>query len=519
MLDTIYYFQIGVFVLNEATPECVPLAHMPQKPDTFITIPADPRPKMPRPASAKLHWEHKEESIDYIATASHVDVRSNTNALIAQMFSLSYIACENDEPNTKRPVTFMYNGGPGCASVPINFGGMGPKCIKTNGTKHLNYQAELLDNPYTLLKESDLVFFDAPGTGWSAFAEDADAKKYFGIDEDADAFARAIMQWLEDNGRWNSPVFIFGESYGTIRSAVLMRLLGERGVHVAGVVMLSSIFNWTMTLPDNDYYYLGMLPTFAATAQYFKRAGEGIDENTWFDQAMQFTEEVYAPALLLGDRISKEKMHEVAQGMEELIGLPASYIEEKKLRISLDMFRFQILRDEEKVCGRLDTRFTSYIPHPAQTEDAGADSDPSDDAIESTMTMAFRNFCHETLGYHPPAAYMGNNYASIGVHWNWKHEAPGTAFAVSAPNVAFDIATALKRSPTTHIAFLGGRFDAATTLWNTYHDISALFLPEEIKENTHWYRYGCGHMAYIDIPTLQQMSKDLHEFYTAALEI
>ena len=484
-----------------------------EKPDVFLTVASQARLEMPESKTKSFTWENNGKTINYDACASHIDVRSDTSKLIAKMFSVSYIS--NDE--TLRPVTFAYNGGPGSASVPVNFGGIGPKRVETDEMHHIKYCPEVKDNPHTLLKYSDLVFLDAPGTGWSYIAQDTKRSDVFGVDQDADCFARAIVSWLDEHDRWDSPVFIFGESYGTIRNAVLMRYLGERGVHLAGVVMLSSIFDWTMTLPGEDLYYLGMLPTFAATSQYFGKSGKGVDEDEWFVKAMNFTEEVYAPALLKGDRLSGEDMLSVATSMSEFIGLPVDYILENKLRVGLDQFRFNILKAEGKVCGRLDMRFSEYAPHPSQREDSGADSDPSDNAVNAAWNMAFRKFMKQDLGYEGPSNYILGNWEEVGMKWDFKHEAPGTGFKVGTPNVAFDIATALKRSPTTHIAFLGGRYDAATTLWNTYHDISCLFLPEDIKKNVHWYRYGCGHMAYTDVPTLIQMDKDLEEFYKAAL--
>lgn len=466
---------------------------------------------VPEPASARLVWSCGSESIDYEARASHIDVREDGGALIGRMFSLAYVA-QGEEG--ARPVTFCYNGGPGCASVPINFGGIGPRRVETDGTRHMATPGVVRDNPQTLLRQSDLVFLDALGTGWSPLAEGVDGKVAWGVDQDADMFARAIKQWLEDNGRWGSPVYLFGESYGTVRNAVLMRLLGERDVAVAGVVMLSAIFDWAQTLPGNDLYYLGMLPAYAAAAQFFGKTGSDVDENEWFERALTFTEETYAPALLKGDRLPADAELEVAEGMSELIGLPAASIARRHLRIELDMFRREILADEGKVTGRLDLRFTSDAPIGSQdSSDWFASEDAADDALESAWTCAFRAFCHDELGYHGPAAYLSNNYAKVGKGWDWSHCNAGTSGKVSAPNVTYDIAVAMRRNPNVRVAILGGRFDAATTLWNTLHDVACQFLSPELREHLEFKRYGCGHMAYVDIPTLEQMGRDMAEFY------
>lgn len=472
---------------------------------------------LPAPASQRLRWTHDGEHIDYVATAAHADVRSDTGRLSAQMFYLSYVSVDSDgKADPSRPVTFLFNGGPGSASVPINFGGMGPLRVQTDGTKHLPANSPVTDNPHTLLKYSDLVFFDAPGTGFSPVAADADPKEIFGIDGDADAFCRAITDWLEKEGRWSSPLYLFGESYGTVRNAVLMRLLGERGIKLTGVTMLSAIWDWVQTLPGEDLYYLGMLPTFAATAQFFGRAGNDVDVDAWFDKALQFSDEVYAPALLVGDRLGEAREREVAEQISALIGLPANYIASRHLRISLEDFRGRLLADEAKVCGRLDTRFVSDAPSYQQLPDWLAEEDAADDAVNAVWTTAFRSFLRDRLGYSSPARYLDNNYGRIGTKWNWEHEAPGTGEKVGAPNVALDIACALRRDPTIKMCVIGGRYDAATTYWNVIHDLSAQFLSDEIKERVEFHLYGCGHMAYVDVPTLEAMDKDLAAFYHKA---
>ncbi|MDU4970446.1 MAG: peptidase S10, partial [Atopobium minutum] len=164
-----------------------------EKADEFRTVAADPRPAVPEAKSAKLSWSGNGQVIDYVVTAGHLDVREDAGALLAQMFSISYVATKDGQPDPARPVTFAFNGGPGCASVPVNVGGIGPVRVETNGVKHVG-NPKLSDNPYTLLQQSDLVFLDAPGTGWSTLADGVDPKKIFGIDGDASAFARAIQE-------------------------------------------------------------------------------------------------------------------------------------------------------------------------------------------------------------------------------------------------------------------------------------------------------------------------------------
>ena len=491
------------------------LAQAQEKTRGYAVVPAERAGAVPEPASVRLTWTDGERTIDYEATAAHLEVRDDAGVLLGRMFSLSYVALDEEgRPDPARPVTFAYNGGPGSSSVPINFGGIGPKRVATDGVRHVRADAPVEDNPHTLLADSDVVFLDALGTGWSVLAEDADPKKLFCTDGDADAFARAICAWLTENGRWSSPLYLYGESYGTVRNSVLMRLLGERGVQLTGVVMLSAVFNIAGLLcPGDDLYYLGMLPTYAATAQFFGKAGAGVDENEWFERAMGFAEDELAPALLRGDRLGEARERAVAEQMSVLIGLPVEHILAHHLRIDLLDFRTHLLASEGRVCGRLDTRFCSDAPSPAQTYDMWvAGEDAADDAVEGAWVRAFRRFCADELGYRGPARYLSNNYDKVNAGWVWGHEEPGLG-DVPTPDVSLDIAVALRRNPTCKLAILGGRYDAATTWYNVVHDMSRQFLSPELKSRVSWHLYGCGHMAYVDEPTLEAMGRDIHEFY------
>ncbi|MGN0287685.1 MAG: S10 family peptidase [Atopobiaceae bacterium] len=480
---------------------------------SFPTVPASPQLPLSAPAQKRMSWSDGQRFMDYLVSVGYLDVRKDTGALEGKMFSITYERLSDGQPDRSRPVTFCYNGGPGCASVPVNFGGFGPKRVPTDGVRHLPSSTHAQDNPYTLLVDSDLVFLDALGTGYSPLAQGTDPKDVFGVDGDADAFCRAITDWLESHQRWDSPVYLLGESYGTVRNAVLMRLMGERGVKLTGVIMLSAIWNWVQTLPGEDLYYLGMVPTFAATAQYFGKVGKGVDPDEWFDRAMQWTDQVYAPALLAGDRLGADREKEVAQQLSEFIGLDPAFIRRRHLRVSLEDERRELLADEERVCGRLDMRFSSDAPGYAQQSWGWfAGEDAADDAVNAVWNSAFRSFLNQ-VGFHGAARYLDSNYESVGVNWQWSHEEPGTDEKAGAPNVTVDIACALRRDPTIHLMVLGGRYDAATTWWNVVFELSRQFLSPQVKQNVEFHRYGCGHMAYVDEPTLRQMSADLHEFY------
>lgn len=473
---------------------------------------------VPAPCSARLTWKVGAERIAYTATAEHLDIYDAARVLEGRMFNVSYVAHEvNGTPvkARKRPVTFAFNGGPGSASVPINFGGIGPVRVRPNGREFVGADYETEDNPGTLLRESDLVFLDALGTGWSFVAEGYDTKLVYGLEEDARTFCRAIIAWLDRHNRWGSPIYIFGESYGTMRSAVLMRYLGEAGLPVAGVVMLSAYYNWAQNLPGADLGYIGLLPSFAATAHHFGLVGEGTTVDEWFDRATEFAGSTYALGLLKGDTITPEGQRSLAEQVSGFIGLPVEYVLERNCRIELEDFRRDLLRARGQMVGRLDMRFveTSLLP-PQGASFYFACEDPANHALERTWFSAFRAFLRTRLGYENPREYRLSVWSEIGIGWNWVHDQPGfDETKTAAPNLAYDIATALRRSPTTKLMIMGGMFDAATPWWNMRNTISQLYLPASLRDGIVFRRYACGHMCYVDEQTLERMTCDLHEFY------
>ncbi|EFA22986.1 S10 family peptidase [Bifidobacterium gallicum] len=465
----------------------------------------------PADASKKMTWKGDGESIDYTAYAELLPVRDKDNAFIGNMFMFSQVADMDD--TSDRPVTFCWNGGPGGASYMVNIGGMGARRVPDDGEKHINGVGKLEDNPYTLLRASDLVFIDAFGTGYSRVDPSYDGKKVWGVDGDGDAFVRGIIAWLRKHNRFNSPLYLYGESYGTMRNAVVYRMLGEHGVGVRGVIEQSTILDYAPTLSGNDAYYLGMTPVYAATAAYFGKAGEGYTEHQWFDKAFEFVDNTLSQAITMGDRLPQERMKAVANEMSELIGLPAEFIMAKGLRIELDTFRKNLLKDEGKTLGRYDMRFTTYAYQDVQGDNEFyAGEDPSYDGINSAYLDGYMHMLHDEIGFEGFENYEPLSL-KVNMDWNWNHQAPGTMGSPQTPDVAFDIATALRRNPTSRILFFGGIHDAATPYWNVRHDMGKLFLPAELKDRIEYHVHSNGHMAYADLKALQAMSPELMAFY------
>ena len=471
----------------------------------------------PEAASAELVWRDGQRSIAYTATAGHIQIREDNGDPLGSMFCISYIA--KTEPNDPvRPVTFAFNGGPGSASFIVNVGGIGPRYVVPNADRRIGpapYAVE--DNPLTLLRSSDLVFIDALGTGWSVYADGVENKRAWGVDSDAEAFARFIEAWLAQSGRWNSPLYLFGESYGTTRNAVLIGELEKRGIGLNGVVMLSAIFDWAATLPGNDGCYIQMLPTFASIAQYHGK-GSYVDRDVdaVFDKAVRFAEESLAPALLLGDRLDGKRELSLARAIARFTGLDVAFILSKHLRIELTDFRQRLLADEGRVCGRLDGRFTFPAGNFLQTSAEGEpEEDPSDTATTSAWMGGFRSILANEIGYRNDAPYLGSNWENVGMKWDHGHKGAQVQWKSDTPNVAYDLATSMRHNPNMRVLVLGGRYDLATPFLGPVEDLARLFLSDDIKANLTFKLYDAGHMIYVNPAANEPMAADIEEFYKA----
>lgn len=481
--------------------------------------PAKAFKEVPEPVEAHLAWSCGNDEIAYTVRAGHVHVREDDGDPIGSLFTLTYTATGPDgRPDPARPVTFCFNGGPGSASVLVNVGGIGPRRVHPNGDRRIGpapYTVE--DNPDTLLKLSDLVFIDALGTGWSVLADGVDPKRAFTLDNDADCFARCVAAWLEQTGRWNSPLYLFGESYGTTRNAVLCRTLEKRAIGLNGVVMLSAIFDWVPTIPGNDANYVQLFPTCAAIAKYHGKGsftGEGDDE--LFGRAMAFAEGELAPALLLGDRLDPEREAVLARDMAAFMGLPEAYLARKHLRVELTDFRQELLRDDGLVCGRLDGRFTFEAGNFVQTSSEGcAEDDPSDSATMAAWAAGFRSIVANEVGYRNPLPYKTSAWETVGVNWVHEHTSAGVGWKAKTPNVAYDLAETMRHNPQMKVAVLGGRYDLATPFLGPVQDMARMYLSPEAKKRVTWKLYDAGHMVYVNTEASAQMAADLEEFYRA----
>jgi len=365
------------------------------------------------------------KSIGYKATAGTLTLRADDGDPTASMFYVAYTV-EPAKDAAQRPVTFLFNGGPGSASLWLNIGGFGPLRARTatpHATPPAPYTFEA--NNGTLLDKTDLVFLDAIGTGYSRVLGNAKYSQFWSVDGDVDAFARAIVRYLEINKRWNSPKFLFGESYGTTRAAALAYKLHIQDIDLSGIILQSSLLNFSRLQPGMDELYIDSLPTYAAAAWVHGRAaGASSDENAFLDQVRAFARGPYAAALAKGDRISQEEEDAVAHQTSSYIGVSVEYLERIHLRVEMESFRKELLHDQGLIIGRFDSRFSGPDPGTTGQYDPATD-DPATAGVNGAYLAAFRNQLATDLGFTTSLSYRALYNAVIEPQWDMHHKAPG----------------------------------------------------------------------------------------------
>jgi carboxypeptidase C (cathepsin A) len=456
------------------------------------------------------------KTLKYTATAGTLIIRDEEDKPYGSIF---YVAYTLDGAEAKaRPVSFLYNGGPGSASLWLHMGSFSPVRIVTDSPNPTaGPPFKLVPNEYSLLDKSDLVFIDAPLTGYSRAVGKATAKDFTGVDQDLRAFDRFIARYLTVNQRWNSPKFLMGESYGTTRSAALADMLGNDGVQLNGVVLISSILNYNVRAGGYDTLYVANLPSYAAAAWYFNKIpNKPADLAAWVEQARVFAAGPYAHALFAGHNLPAAELDSVAKEVSRLTGLSVDYVKETNLRISPTRFRKEVLRQDRKTLGRYDMRFEGV------DLDAAGEA-PSYDASDSGISGAFIAALHDYLGrelkYETTDAYRPSA-DSIG-QWDWKHRptsgGPGGGGGEQAqPYVAADLASAIRKNPHLRVFSANGYFDLATPFFATEYDLSHMNLDPELKGNVEFGYYPSGHMIYLNVEALHQLKDDLAAFITKA---
>jgi len=434
---------------------------------------------------------------------------------VAHIFYVAYF--KKDAKNEDRPITFFYNGGPGSSTVWLHMGSLGPKHVVTDGDQHLPAAPyKLVDNAYSLLDTSDLVFIDMPGTGFGRLVGKDAGKAFWGVDEDANAFARFIARFITKFNRWNSPKYIFGESYGTTRSAVLADVLqNSKSIDLNGVILLSQIFNFTTDIdgpsgnPGVDLPYVLALPTYAATAWYHKKLPQQPAAlEPFLKEVEDFAMGPYTHALALGTDLTPEEKQSVAEKLHAYTGLPAAYLLKANLRVSGGEFEKTLQEDQDLTTGRLDTRFSGPNLNPLSEN---AEYDPQSSAISSAYVALFNDYVRRDLKYGEGQTYLPE--AQFGsAQWDQMHR--GNA---SELNVAIDLAEALKTNPDLRIMVNGGYYDLATPFFAAQYEEKHLPIPQSLAKNIEYDWYESGHMVYVRDESLKQLHDRVAAFINSTL--
>jgi carboxypeptidase C (cathepsin A) len=433
---------------------------------------------------------------------------------VAAMFYVAYFK-QGADPHT-RPVTFLYNGGPGSSTVWLHMGAFGPVRVVTSNDTHTPaapYGA--VDNAYSLLDASDLVFIDAPGTGFSRIEGKNKEKAFYGVDQDAYAFSAFITQFLSQYGRWNSPKYLFGESYGTPRSAVLINDLETgRDIDFNGVILLSQILNFDLSAdqpesnPGIELPYAVALPTFAATAWYHHLLGSRPDDlNGFLQEVEQFALGDYSHALDQGANLPQDQFDAIAAKLHDYTGLPLAYIKKANLRISGLQFEHELQGDSGLTTGRLDTRFSGPALDPLGEY---AEYDPQAASIGSAYVSVFNEYVRHTLRYTTDEAYHPEIDTSS---WDSKHQPPGDSSpSILSVNVMPDLANAMKYDPALKVCLNGGYFDLATPFYEGIYEMHHLSIPRSLQSNIEYHYYQSGHMVYANEASLKQLHDNVAAF-------
>ncbi len=456
-------------------------------------------------------------TIAYTARAGTIALKDQQGVTTARVFYTAYTV-DGANPLTQ-PVTFLYNGGPGSSTMWLRMGSFGPVRVQAaNAGPGGPPPYTIGANPYSLLDKSDLVFIDMPDSGFGRIVPGKE-KDFFGVDQDVAAFGQFISNYISEFGRWNSPKFIFGESYGTTRSAALSDWLLNHGISLNGVVLQSSILNFGLDFGNGDpigggdWPYVLYLPTEAATAWYHNKIpNRPADLASFLGQVKQFALGEYLDALYRGDKLSNAERDDVIRKLSYYLGLSPQYIRDAKLRVSYDRFERELLRDRGIVVGRLDSRYQTYdLDNAARS---GPEWDPTDSTIDAPYTTAVNSYLRTDLKYNPPMPYRANVYDIIyakGSSWDFSHNGRYPT------NVAPDLADAMAQNPHLKVFSANGYYDFATPFFATDYTLRHFNLSPALQSNITYGYYEAGHMIYLSDSALAAYKADLSRWYDSAL--
>jgi carboxypeptidase C (cathepsin A) len=450
------------------------------------------------------------KTLKYTTTTGMMPIKNTEGETEANIFYMAYTL---DQPAgaAKRPLMFSFNGGPGSSSVWLHLGVLGPKRVKLNNEgAMLSPPFQLVENDYTMLDQTDLVFIDPVGTGYSRPTKKDLGKKFWGLKGDIQSVGEFIRMYLTRNERWGSPLFLIGESYGTMRAAGLAGSLFEQGIALNGIALISStlVFQTIDFVRGNDWPYILYLPTYTATAWYHKKLPADLQKDlpSALKAAEQWAGTTYLQALAKGDALAPAERREIAAQLARFTGLSQNYVELSNLRIEHVRFATELLRDQGATVGRLDSRFRGK-------NELGVaenfDYDPSYSNILGPYTATLNSYVRSELGYQSDVPYT--ILGGLDEKWEWGDAGAGM------PNTAAGLRSAFVQNPYMKVYIASGYYDMATPYFATKYTFEHIGLDAAAKKNISSGEFESGHMMYIHMPSLEKLRKELGAFMNGAL--
>lgn len=451
------------------------------------------------------------QEIKYTATAGTMNLKKEDGTVTASMFYIAYTR-DGVSDISKRPITFAFNGGPGSSSVWLHMGTLGPKRVLLQASGYPTPPPyKLVDNEYSILDMTDLVFIDPVSTGYSRAAPGTDANQFHGFRGDLNSVGSFIRLYTTRNERWTSPKFLAGESYGTTRASALSGYLQEQqGMNLNGIMLLSSVLNFGTISFDsgNDLPYILFLPTYTAAAWYHKKLPKDLqgDMKKALAESQSFAGGEYSAALLKGDTITPQERTQIAQKLARFTGLSATVVERNNLRVPIFRFTKELLRDQDRVIGRYDSRIVGIDENPATTD---FEYDPSYAIVQGAFTATWNQYVHSELKYESDLTYE----ILTGKVQPWNYD----QFENRYVNVAETLRDAMTKNRDLKVFVANGYFDLATPFFATQYTFSHMHLDPSLRDHVSMDFFEAGHMMYIHKPSLEKVAGDLRRFIAGAV--
>ena len=451
------------------------------------------------------------KKVEYVVNCSEMPILKPDGKPSAQVFYTAY-TLKGAPDAAERPVTFCFNGGPGSSSVWVHLGAFGPRKVElpADGLHPPLPPGRMVENPYSLLDATDLVFIDPVNTGFSHAEDPQKVGEFLGVKEDISSVGEFIRMWLTREKRWRSPKFIAGESYGGIRGAGLAEHLASRHrIYLNGLVIVSGLLDYNVLMPDtlNDLPYEVLLPALTSVAHYHKKLPPDLqaDRAKALAEARAFAYGDYAHALLMEASLPKAEHEAVVKKLARLTGLAPKLIEEQKLRIDSGFFREMLLRDQHLVLGAYDGRVTGRDGSEAEQH---PEIEPFMNVVGGVASVAMNSYLREELHYEKDLPYEVLNPQP-----GWNH-GKGNSYT----SVNEQLASAMKGNPHLHVLALVGMSDLVTPADNMLHSLRHLQIPQELRPNIHVEEYEAGHMMYTNQPDQKKMHADITAFLKECLK-